>query len=95
VALNETSYLILKYIAFNYLFYEVPNDVRGKRESPGYKLINLANKSLLLRICKALVVKGGSFSFKDNYAFMPSHKRYTIDFEISACLSVIKDQLPI
>jgi hypothetical protein len=45
--------------------------MRGRRESLSYKLINLTNKSLFLRVSKTFIVYKGYFSFKGGFALMP------------------------
>ena len=47
--------------------------MRGKRDSPGYKLVNLTNKSLFLRVSKGFVVQGGCYSSGEGLALVPSH----------------------
>ena len=56
MASNKSSSLVLVYLAPNYLLCAVLNNVRGKRDSPGYKLVDLTNKSLFLRVSKGFVV---------------------------------------
>ena len=53
---NKSSSLVLVYLALNHLLCAIPNNVRGRRDSPGYKLVNLTNKSLFLRVSKGFVV---------------------------------------
>jgi hypothetical protein len=41
--LDETSYLVLIHLPSNYLLYKVSDNMCGRREAPGRKLINLIN----------------------------------------------------
>ena len=70
VALDKTRSPVLVHLAPNHLFCD---DVRGRREAPSCKLVDLTNKSLFLRISQEFVVYGGRFGSGGGLAFVPSH----------------------
>jgi hypothetical protein len=73
VAGNKSSSLVLVYLAPNHLLCAVPNNVRGRRDSPGRKLVDLTDKSLFLRVSKGFMVQGGCYGSGEGLALVPSH----------------------
>jgi hypothetical protein len=95
VAGHKTSRPVLIYLAPNHLFYEVPDYIRGRRDSLERKLINLTNESLFLHISKEFMEKRGSSRLGGSSAYMPTHHRHTLEIVFFSYSSIIRDQLPI
>ena len=87
----KTSYLVLVYLALNYLFCEVPDYIRGRRDSPERKLVNLTNKSLFLRISKEFIKKRSNSRSGGSSAYMPTHYRRTLEIVFFSYSSIIRD----